>query len=61
MPANKAKHGKRMGPRAVDEDVLATAHGLASALHRVSAMDELSMRGMDRLCLPPRPDYGARK
>ena len=47
-----------MGTRAVEDDVLATAHGLAAALHRVGAMDELSMRDMDWLCLPPRPDYG---
>jgi putative transcriptional regulator len=46
-----------MGMRAVEGDVLATAHGLAAALHRVGAMDALSMRDMDRLCLPPRPDY----
>lgn len=42
----------------MEDDVLATAHGLAAALHRVGAMDALSMRGTDRLCLPPRPDYG---
>jgi putative transcriptional regulator len=43
--------------RAVEEDVLATAHGLAAALHRAGAMDAFSMREMDKLCLPPRPDY----
>ena len=53
MAANRRKPVKQR----VDDDVLATAHGLASALHRVGAMDELSMRDMDRLCLPPRPDY----
>ncbi len=58
MATNKAKATKRIGMRAVEVDVLATAHGLAAALHRVGAMDELSMRDMDRLCLPPRPDYG---
>jgi len=58
MATNRAKSAKRMGLRAVEDDVLATAHGLAAALHRVGAMDELSMRDMDRLCLPPRPDYG---
>jgi putative transcriptional regulator len=42
----------------VEDDVLATTHGLAAALHRVGAVDELTMRDMDRLCLPPRPDYG---
>jgi putative transcriptional regulator len=45
--------------RAVEDEVLATAHGLAAALHRVGAMDTLDMRDMDRLCLPPRPDYGS--
>ncbi len=59
MATNRAKSAKRMGLRAVEDDVLATAHGLAAALHRVGAMDELSMRDMDRLCLPPRPDYGS--
>ncbi|MEI4573011.1 helix-turn-helix domain-containing protein, partial [Klebsiella pneumoniae] len=39
-------------------DVLSTAHGLATALHRVGAFDAVNMRDMDRLCLPPRPDYG---
>lgn len=58
MATNRARSAKRMGARAVEDDVLATAHGLAAALHRVGAMDELSMRDMDRLCLPPRPDYG---
>jgi putative transcriptional regulator len=47
-----------MGTQAVEDDVLATAHGLAAALHRVGAMDELTMRDMDRLCLPLRPEYG---
>ncbi len=54
----KAKAGKRMGPREVENEILATAHGLAKALHRNGAMDELTMLDMDRLCLPPRPDYG---
>lgn len=58
MTIKKTKPAKRTGARAVEDDVLATAHGLAAALHRVGAMDELSMRDMDRLCLPPRPDYG---
>ena len=54
----KAKAGKRIGPRAVENEVLATAHGLATALHRNGAMDDLTMHDMDRLCLPPRPEYG---
>ncbi|MGH3260886.1 MAG: hypothetical protein ACRDNS_02710 [Trebonia sp.] len=55
MATTKARAAKRMSVRAVEDDVLATAHGLAAALHRVDAGD---MRDMDRLCLPPRPDYG---
>lgn len=58
MTTNKPEPAQRMGPRAVEDDVLATAHGLAAALHRVGAMDARSLRDMDRLCLPPRPDYG---
>ena len=58
MATAKAKAMKRMGVRAVEKDVLATAHGLAAALHRVGALDAVGMRDMDRLCLPPRPDYG---
>jgi putative transcriptional regulator len=46
-----------MGVSAVEDDVLATAHGLAAALHCVGALDAVDMRDMDRLCLPPRPDY----
>lgn len=58
MATAKAKFVKRMGVRAVEDDVLATAHDLAAALHRVGALDAVNMRDMDRLCLPPRPDYG---
>jgi putative transcriptional regulator len=58
MTTNPVKPAKRAPTREVETDVLATAHGLAAALHRVGAMDEMSMREMDRLCLPPRPDYG---
>lgn len=59
MAVGMAKPRKRMGVRMVEDEVLATAHGLAHALHRVGALDGISMRDMDRLCLPPRPDYGA--
>ena len=55
MATNQGKSAKR---RTVEDDVLATAHGLAAALHRVGALDAIGMREMDRLCLPPRPDYG---
>jgi putative transcriptional regulator len=57
MPTNRARSTKRMTAREVEADVLATSHELAVALHRVGAMDSLDMRDMDRLCLPPRPDY----
>ena len=52
MPTTKAKSSKRMGVSAVEDDVLATAHDLAAALHRVGALDAVDMRDMDRLCLP---------
>jgi putative transcriptional regulator len=48
---------KRMGRQAVEDEVLATAHTLARALHRVGAMDTVTIRDVERLCLPPRPDY----
>lgn len=44
--------------RAVEDEVLATAHALGAALHRVGAMDAATMRDLDALCLPPRPEYG---
>ena len=47
----------RPSAKAVEADILATAHGFAAALHRVGAMDVVGMREMDRLCLPARPDY----
>jgi putative transcriptional regulator len=50
--------GKATKP-AVEEDVLATARDFAVALHRVGAMDAIDMREIDRLCMPPRPDYQA--
>lgn len=41
-----------------EDAVLATAYELAMALRHVGALDDLTMRDMDRLCMPPRPDYG---
>ncbi len=58
VPTTKPKSPKRMAVSAVEDDVLATAHGLAAALHRVGAFDAVGMRDLDGLCLPPRPDYG---
>jgi putative transcriptional regulator len=53
------KTPKRPPRQNVEDEVLTTAHGLASALQRVGAMDEPSLRTMDRLCLPPKSDYGS--
>jgi len=50
---------RKPAKQSVEDEVLATAHGLATALHRVGAMGDLNMRDMDRLCLPKRPDYTA--
>lgn len=50
---------KRMGRRAVEDEVLATAHGLGAALNRVGALDAVTMREVDQLCLSPRPEYGS--
>jgi hypothetical protein len=57
VPTNRPKRSKRMTGRDVEDDILATAHGLASALHRVGAMDEPSLRSMDRLCILSERDY----
>jgi len=54
----KAPAGRRLARQAVEDEVLATAHALGAALHRVGAMDATTMRDLDALCLPPRPDYG---
>lgn len=42
----------------IEKDVFATAHQLSVALHRVGAMDDLTMREMDLVCLPPPKAYG---
>jgi putative transcriptional regulator len=55
MATARGKPSKRDG----ELEILATAHDLAAALHRVGVMDALDMRDMDRLCLPPRPEYGS--
>ena len=57
MAKTMAESTKRVGAQAVEDDMLATAHGLAAALHRVGALDSADMRAMDRFCLPPRPNY----
>ncbi|MBY0334226.1 MAG: helix-turn-helix domain-containing protein [Acetobacteraceae bacterium] len=59
--AGKAAAAKRAPIRrratTVDE-ILATTHALGAALHRVGAVDAATMRDLDALCLPPRPEYG---
>jgi len=49
----------RQTAQATEDEILATAHALGTALHRVGAMDAATMRDLDTLCLPPRPDYGS--
>jgi putative transcriptional regulator len=44
--------------RSVEDEVLSAAHRLASALHDVGAMDDITMREMDALCLAPPKAYG---
>ncbi|MGG5810564.1 helix-turn-helix domain-containing protein [Falsiroseomonas sp. CW058] len=46
-------------PRVTTEDeFLATAHALGAALNRVGALDAATVRDLDALCLPLRPQYG---
>jgi len=47
---------KRPRQQAVEDEVLATAHALGAALHRVGAWDAGAMRGLNALCLPPLPE-----
>lgn len=54
-----ARPTNRQTPRATEDEILATAHALGAALHQVGAMDTATMRDLDALCLPPRPDYGS--
>ena len=56
----KAATAKRAPARraTTEDEVLATAHALGAALHRVGAVDAATMRDLDALCLPPRPEYG---
>jgi putative transcriptional regulator len=56
---SKTKPRNRINRNDVESDILATARGLAEALHRVGAVDDLTMRDLDQICLPPRPEYSA--
>lgn len=54
-----ARAVQRRSRGSVERDVLTTAHDLAVALHRVEAMDTVTIREIDTLCLPPRSNYGS--
>lgn len=54
----KAPARRRPARQVVEDEVLVTAHALGAALHRVGAVDAATMRDLDALCLPLRPDYG---
>ena len=40
-------------------EILKTAHELSKDLHAVGAMDAITMRMMDELCLPPKRTFSA--
>jgi putative transcriptional regulator len=58
-PAKVGAAYRRPSRETVEEEVLVTAHDLAAALHRVGAMETATMREIDTLGLPPRPNYGS--
>ena len=45
-PASKAPAPKRPTRRATEDEILATAHALGAALHRVGAVDAATMRDL---------------
>ena len=59
LPMTKAPARPRPARQVVEDEVLATAHTFGTALHRVGAMDATTLRDLDALCLPRRPDYGS--
>ena len=59
MPSNKAEAGKRKGARAVEAEMLATAHDLAVGLYQAGVIDDEGLREFEQECLPPRPGYGS--
>jgi putative transcriptional regulator len=40
-------------------DILDMAHDMAKDLHEVGAMDDITMRMMDRICVPSTPRFSA--
>jgi putative transcriptional regulator len=57
METLKDARPKGLISAAVEADVFATAHDLSIALHEVGAMDDVTMRHIDQICLSARPDY----
>jgi putative transcriptional regulator len=52
------KSSKSKNAQATEDEILATARDLATAMHEIGAIDDLTLRNLESLCLPPRPDYG---
>ncbi|MFG5382894.1 helix-turn-helix domain-containing protein [Yoonia sp. R2-816] len=42
-------------------DILDIAHDMAKDLHEVGAMDDITMRVMDKLCIPDTPSFDAER
>lgn len=40
-------------------DILDMAHDMAKDLHEVGAMDDITMRVIDRICVPEKPTFTA--
>ncbi len=40
-------------------EILDIAHDMAKDLHEVGAMDDITMRVMDRICVPEKPSFTA--
>jgi len=57
MPTKWSDKPKGTAARDTEDDILATAHAFAAALHRVGAMDDAGFMTMDKLRLPAKPDY----
>jgi hypothetical protein len=42
--------------KSTNDRIRASAHTVATALQEVDAMDDVTMREIDKLCCPPAPD-----
>ena len=56
MPTKRSDKSEGMAAGDTEDDILATAHAFAAALHRVGAMDDAGLMTMDKLRLPAKPD-----